>query len=317
MFEETLVPRLSLPELREPITPRSPRYNRPSVQLRNNLVRCVLVLALTLAACRTAPVLRPDHPRLSSGVRMQDVLFHSAALNRDMSYRVFLPAQIAPSQRLPVVYLLHGFGDDWRSWSNFSNVSSYAAHGLILVMIDGGISYYMNEAAWPRKRYEDYFLHDLIADVDARFPTVAVRSGRGIVGISMGGFASLKFAFTRPDLFSFAAALSAPVDILHRPFRLQRWGEWWRIRQIFGPRESVQRQSRDPLSLVQTAAPAKMPYIYLGQAKTKRSSAPFATSVIPSASAALRTSSAPVLEATTGISGTASFRPSSKHSPCA
>ena len=40
------------------------------------------------AACKTKEVSRPDHPRLTPGVSLQDVTFHSVALNRDMQYRV-------------------------------------------------------------------------------------------------------------------------------------------------------------------------------------------------------------------------------------
>lgn len=226
--------------------------------------RLALSLLLLLTACQSVADLTPDHPRVAPGVRMQDVVFHSTALNREMYYRVFLPTQITPGQHLPVVYLLHGFGDDWRSWSNRSDVAAYAARGLILVMLDGGISYYMNSASRPANRYEDYVLHDLTTDVEARFPAIPARSGRAVIGISMGGFAALKFALARPDVFSFAAALSPPVDILHRPFRIQRWGEWWRIRSIFGPRDSDARRIRDPLALIQSASPTDMPYIYLG-----------------------------------------------------
>jgi predicted alpha/beta superfamily hydrolase len=39
---------------------------------------------------------------------MQDITFRSAVLNRDMHYRVVLPASIATRTKLPVVYLLHG-----------------------------------------------------------------------------------------------------------------------------------------------------------------------------------------------------------------
>ncbi|HZB88448.1 MAG TPA: alpha/beta hydrolase-fold protein [Terracidiphilus sp.] len=232
------------------------------MQLLQKLRFCALAGALALTACHTAKP-RPDHPRIAPGVRLQDVTFHSAALNRDMPYRVYLPEQIPPGRKLPVVYLLHGGDGGFRDWSNNSDVGTYAAKGMILVMIEGAFSYYMNAAERPSDRYEDYFLHDLISDVQNRFPASTERSDRAIVGISMGGFAALKFAMANPEMFYFVAALSPPVDILHRPFRLQRWGEWSRIRTIFGPSESASRQSRDPIRLVQAADPARTPYIYL------------------------------------------------------
>jgi predicted alpha/beta superfamily hydrolase len=105
--------------------------------------------------------LLPDRPQLAPSVAMQDMTFYSAALQRQMVYRIFLPEKIAPSQRLPVVYLLHGNGGDYRNWSNWSDVARYAApsgasEGLILVMVDGGSSYFMNAVEKPEDRYEDY-----------------------------------------------------------------------------------------------------------------------------------------------------------------
>lgn len=194
---------------------------------------------------------------------MQDVTFHSAALNRDMPYRVFLPAQVEAGTVLPVVYLLHGGNGSFRDWSNDSTVSMYAAKGLILVMPEGGFSYYMNAAERPSERFEDYIFDDLISDVESRFPAAKTREKRAVIGISMGGFAAIKIALTRPQLFSFAGAFSPSIDITHRHFNVRRWGEWLRVRTIFGPWGSEARSSRDPLTLIKSADPEKVPFIYL------------------------------------------------------
>ena len=72
--------------------------------------RCagVICLLLLLTGCSKKSEPCPDYPRLTPKVRMQDVTFHSASLNRDMQYRVILPSSIADQSKLPVVYLLHG-----------------------------------------------------------------------------------------------------------------------------------------------------------------------------------------------------------------
>jgi putative tributyrin esterase len=84
-----------------------------------------------------------------------------------MPYRAVLPAQIASGQKLPVVYLLHGGGGGFHDWSNYSGVAQYAERGLILIMPEGNSSYYTNSVDHPQDRYEDYIVHDLIADVSA------------------------------------------------------------------------------------------------------------------------------------------------------
>jgi S-formylglutathione hydrolase FrmB len=221
------------------------------------------LLALSFAGCHRAPQPQPDRPRLASGVTVQDVSFFSAALQRQMPYRVYLPAKLPPGQKLPVVYLLHGNGGGFREWSNYSNVAQYAARGMILVMPEGGSSYYVNSALKPEDRFEDYLVHDLIADVETRFPAAAGRENRAIAGVSMGGFAAVYLALTRPDLFVFAGAISPAIDVPSRRFSFRRWSQSLRFRSIFGPSGSETRQARDPFHLVQSADSAMTPYIYL------------------------------------------------------
>jgi S-formylglutathione hydrolase FrmB len=223
----------------------------------------LVAVALLLIGCHPAPQPQPDHPRQSPGVKMQDVTFHSAALHRDMPYRVYLPAKLSPGQKLPVVYLLHGNGGAFQNWSNYSDVAHYAAQGLILVMPEGGSSYFVNAALKPQDRYEDYFVNDLIADVESRFPAARDRENRAIIGVSMGGFAAVKLALARPDLFVFAGAISPAIDVPSRRFTLRRWGQSMRFRTLFGPAGSPTRLASDPFHLVQSANPDVTPYIFI------------------------------------------------------
>ena len=221
------------------------------------------IVVFMLAGCGHAPLPIIDHPRSFPGVTIKDVTFYSPALGRSMPYRVYLPETIAKGTRLPVVYLLHGADGGFRDWSNRSDVGLYAKRGLILVMVEGIFSYYMNAVNKPSERYEDYLINDLIHDVEIRFPVATDRSERAIIGISMGGFAAIKFALDRPNLFAFVGAFSPSIDILHRRFNIRRTGEWIRIRSIFGAFGSATRRARDPFALVQSADPAKTPYLYV------------------------------------------------------
>jgi len=69
---------------------------------------------------------------------MRDATFRSAALGREMQFRVILPLSVPEGQKLPVVYLLHGGGGGFRDWSNYSEVARFAEGGLVLVMPEGG-----------------------------------------------------------------------------------------------------------------------------------------------------------------------------------
>ncbi len=194
---------------------------------------------------------------------MQDVTFYSQALRRNMPYRVILPAKTAAGEKLPVVYLLHGGGGDYREWSNDSDVAQYAEQGLVLVMPEGASSYYTNSATRPDDRYEDYIVHDLVQDVESRFPIALDRSSRAIVGISMGGFGAVKLGLKHPELYVFVGGLSSAVDVPSRPFSIKRIGQWRGHRAIFGDWNGEAQHQNDPFVLARNADPSSTPYLYL------------------------------------------------------
>jgi len=206
---------------------------------------------------------QPDHPRLSANVVLRDVTFHSPALNREMPYRAVLPSKVAPGQRLPVVYLLHGGGGGFRDWTNDSDVAHFAESGLILVMPEGASSYYTNAVDPPQDRYEDYIVRDLIADVESKFPVATGRASRAIAGVSMGGFGAVNLAFHHPDLFIFAGGLSSAIDVPRRSFSIKRLEQSRHYNSIFGPSGSQTRRNNDPFVVVRTASPETTPYLFM------------------------------------------------------
>jgi len=222
-----------------------------------------LALGILLSCHKVKEEAGIDTPRLSSKVRMQDVTFHSAALDRDMPYRVILPKNNAGAHKLPAVYLLHGRGDHFRDWSNSTDVSPLAERGLILVMPEGDSSYLTNAVERPQDRYEDYIVKDLIHDVESRFPVAAGRQSRAIAGVSMGGYGAVKLALRYPELFAFAGGLSPAVDVPSRPFSIRRPFQSRFYSSIFGPTGSQTRRDNDPFVLARSANPKTSPYLYL------------------------------------------------------
>jgi len=204
-----------------------------------------------------------DAPRLVPGVTLRDVTFRSTALNRNMTYRVILPASVGQDEKLPVIYLLHGGGGGYRDWSNYSDVAQFAARGLILVMPEGNSSYYTNSATVPGDRFEDYIVKDLISDVEGRLPAAAGRANRAIVGVSMGGFGAVKIALRYPGRYAFAGGLSPALDVPTRPFSIKRIAQWRFHSAIFGPEGSETRKENDPFLLALSANPAAVPYFFL------------------------------------------------------
>jgi len=194
---------------------------------------------------------------------MQDVSFDSAALRRAMPYRVILPVNIPAGKRLPVVYLLHGGGGGYRDWSNYSDVADFSERGLILIMPEGASSYYVNAAARPNDRFEDYIVNDVVADVESRFPAARDRANRSIVGISMGGIGAVSLALKHPDLFVFAGGMSSAIDVPTRAVSIKRIGQYREHAAIFGAWGSEHRRQNDPFVLARAADPKGASYFFL------------------------------------------------------
>jgi S-formylglutathione hydrolase FrmB len=235
----------------------------PTAQHRRFGSAVVALVLLSAAGCRKQDAAQPDHPRLTPNVVLRDVAFHSAALNRDMQYRLVMPSSVVPGQRLPVVYLLHGGGGGFRDWTNYSDVAHFAESGLILVMPEGASSYYTNAVDPPEDRYEDYIVRDLIADVESKFPAAAGRSNRAIAGVSMGGFGAVTLALHHPDVFVFAAGISSAIDVPRRAFSFKRLQQSRHYNSIFGPSGSQARRDSDPFVLARAADPETAPYFFL------------------------------------------------------
>ena len=195
------------------------------MKLFDRVLLSLAVVMLALAGCHGGKMHLADAPRRFPGVAMQDVTFYSDSLKHNATYRVYLPANRNGSGKLPVVYLLHGGGGDFRDWSNRSDVGQYASRGLILAMPEGAFSYWVNAALAPADRYEDFLVKDLPADVERRFAAAGDREHRAMIGISMGGFGAVELALRRPELFAFAGALSPAINAPAKRFSWMRWGK--------------------------------------------------------------------------------------------
>ncbi len=157
--------------------------------------------------------------------RLTELTVSSPILGRDTSLRVLLPKGFdATSPALPVLWLLHGGNDDFRSWTT-KGAAEAITDGLplIVVMPDSGpggwYSDWFSESmnSQGRQRWESLHVDELRRFIEARYRSRTDRAGRSVVGLSMGGFGSASYAARHPDLYGFAAALSGAVNVLSPP----------------------------------------------------------------------------------------------------
>src|SRR5258708_2820178 len=144
---------------------------------------------------------------------MEEAVFHSGSLNRDMHYLVLLPHDYDSGRSFAVLYLLHGLYGDYKNWDTKTSLEHYAQTlSLLIVMPDADDSWYTNSATVPRDRFEDYITKDLVSEIDAKYRTIRERRARAIAGLSMGGYGAVKLATRHPELFAFAASLSGAFN---------------------------------------------------------------------------------------------------------
>ncbi|WP_400072313.1 alpha/beta hydrolase [Zobellia russellii] len=158
-----------------------------------------------------------------TGMVFDELTVKSEILKGERKYAVYLPPDYETSQRsYPVLYLLHGAGDDQTGWVQFGEVlritdnaiKAGTATPMIIVMPDantGKRGYFNQGKDW---RYEDFFFEEFMPHIEKKYRIKAEKRYRAISGLSMGGGGTFMYAMHRPELFSSACPLSAYVGPL-------------------------------------------------------------------------------------------------------
>ncbi len=180
-------------------------------------MRALLLLSLILAVPGTGFA-------QTTGKVFDDLSMNSEILGGERKYGIYLPPDYESSQRsYPVLYLLHGGGDDQTGWIQFGEVLHITdkairegkATPMIIVMPDAntGRRGYFNgpKGDW---NYEDFFFEELMPHVERTYRIKGTKRYRAVAGLSMGGGGSFVYALRRPDLFSSACPLSASTGPL-------------------------------------------------------------------------------------------------------
>ena len=154
-----------------------------------------------------------------NGKVYDELSLKSKILGMDRKYAIYLPPGYETSQRsYPVLYLLHGGGDDQTGWVQFGEVQHITdkaiaegmATPMIIVMPDAntGKRGYSNNATgtW---RYEDFFFQEFMPFIEKAYRIKADKHYRAVAGLSMGGDGTFTYALHHPELFSSACPLSA------------------------------------------------------------------------------------------------------------
>lgn len=196
-----------------------------------------------------------------AGSRVDCRQLQSKILGRAVPYCVMLPPSYdtQKTQRYPVLYYLHGLGDNEQSlingggWSIYEDQLAQNKIGEFLIVTPNGFhSFYINSRD-GKARYEDFFLREFMPAIEKKYRIKPGRGSHGIMGVSMGGYGALHYAFKYPQMFvSVSSHMAALRDAL--PPNIDSIPEGALLANIFGtPINTAYYQANNPLSLARKA----------------------------------------------------------------
>jgi S-formylglutathione hydrolase FrmB len=191
--------------------------------------------------------------------------FYAPSLGRVKKFTYILPTSYTKSKQYPILYLLHGYSDDYSGWNRRTKIAEYAsAYALIVVMPDGENSWYVNAVGDPSARFEDYLTRDLPTHIQQHFSVDTTR--QAIAGLSMGGNGSLVLAMRHPTQYRFAGSLSGAISVPHYMDDTSRQARKYlgaSLIRAYGEKPSQFRKDHDVFHLSKQLSKGSSPYFYL------------------------------------------------------
>jgi enterochelin esterase-like enzyme len=187
---------------------------------------------------------------------LQRLLVPSPALGHAQETYVYLPSGYAqhPHRRYPVLYLLHGFPGRPLAFIETVQMgivddtltARRRAQPMILVLPFGSTGTF-NDEEWangisPHSQWANFVANDVVHAIDSRYRTIPTAAGRGIGGLSEGGYGAINIALHHPGEFSVVESWSG----YERPDAL---------RSLFGTHLQLVG-ANDPRLLLPRVAPA-------------------------------------------------------------
>ncbi|MDP4223787.1 MAG: alpha/beta hydrolase-fold protein [Bacteroidota bacterium] len=140
-------------------------------------------------------------------------------------------------QLYPVLYLLHGAGENERGWSLQGHMS-FIIDNLIagkkavpmIVVMDNGYAtardapaapagFSMKDLSKAAETLEQVYVKEIIPDIDLSYRTIPKRESRAMAGLSMGGLQTMLIGMNHLELFSYFGFFSGAImgNILEDP----------------------------------------------------------------------------------------------------
>lgn len=139
------------------------------------------------------------------------IQFSSKLLENQTTVRLLLPDRkiVKP---LPVIWWLHGLGDNGNTWLRKTRIELFAEkYNIAIIFPDMQRSFYLNiQDGLP---FYTYLTDELYHYLYSVFPFSTDPNKNFLVGNSMGGFGAYKWSFTDPHKFSYIATMSPVTNL--------------------------------------------------------------------------------------------------------
>ena len=113
----------------------------------------------------------------------------------------------------PVIYLLHGYSANYKSWNTVINLKSYSQKYKMVIVTPDALydSWYFDSPQIKKSNYESFFIHDLMPKIENEFNID--KSLCFIDGISMGGHGAMYLFLRNIDLFKAVGSSSGVLNL--------------------------------------------------------------------------------------------------------
>lgn len=113
-------------------------------------------------------------------------------------------------EKYPVLYLMHGFGNNHAQWRGYTNVELFAEErNIAVVMISGENKFYRD--AQDGDKFFEFVSKEVPEFASNYFPISDEPEHSYIAGLSMGGYGALLHGLTHPERFAAIGSFSGAV----------------------------------------------------------------------------------------------------------
>jgi enterochelin esterase family protein len=162
-----------------------------------------------------------DYYRFNKSIphgQIRSLYYWSEINGLERHVNVYVPAEYEqnPTKKYPVLYLLHGWGEDENGWSNQGHmgnildglINSGKAVPMIVVMESGDIKTNSDVRKASVNDVTQIYIKDLTPFIDKTFRTKTDRENRAMAGLSRGGMQTTRTVFANMDMFAWMGTFS-------------------------------------------------------------------------------------------------------------